>query len=143
MIEYTTDKKLYWSSIKAFRRFLGETLNFVEILGVSRIFRRYFQILGHSRIFRRRGNPVLRCACHANSVAERKCAGSSLYKSIYLYQKFSNASSAYNENLLWTYRSWYIPRFFIDNFFQILFKGLYSSTVISSLCKLLQITYYS
>ena len=57
MIEYTTDKKLYWSSIKAFRRFLGETLNFVEILGVSRIFRRYFQISQDSMIFRRHGNP--------------------------------------------------------------------------------------
>ena len=57
MTEYTTDKKLYWSSIKKFRRFLGETLNFVETLRVSRIFRRYFQILGDSRIFRRHGNP--------------------------------------------------------------------------------------
>ena len=57
MIENSTDKKLYLSPIKTFRRFLGETLNFVEILGVPRIFRRYFQISQGSRIFRKHGNP--------------------------------------------------------------------------------------
>ena len=52
-------------------------------------------------------------ACHANPVADRKWAGSS-YISIHLFLKFSNTSAS-NDLSLWTYKSWYLPRFFILN----------------------------
>ena len=49
-------------------------------------------------------------ACHVNPGVDKKQAGSSSFISIQLSQKFSN-SSAGNNVSLWTYQSWYSPKF--------------------------------
>ena len=53
-------------------------------------------------------------ACYANPGADKKWAESSSYILIHLFLSFSNTSAS-NNVLLWTYRSWYLPRFFNSN----------------------------
>ena len=47
-------------------------------------------------------------ACHANSGANKKWAGSSSYISIHLFLKVSKTSASNNVSV-WTYRPWYSP----------------------------------
>ena len=72
-----------------------------------------------------------KAACHANPRAERNFAESSLCILIKIFLKFSN-TSAKNSVLLWTYKSWYPPKFFISKSLQTLFGWAKFASVISS-----------
>ena len=48
---------------------------------------------------------LFKAACHANSGAERKWAGSSSYLSRSIFRKSLN-TSANNNKTHWTYKSW-------------------------------------
>ena len=73
---------------------------------------------------------------HANPGAERKWIGSDWFISRELIWMFTNIS-ARNKVSLWTYKSWYSPRFFISDSFQRIFAYLVSVSVMSSMFSLM------
>ena len=73
-----------------------------------------------------------KAAYHANSGAARKRAGSSSYISRHIFRKFSNTSANSNV-LLWTYKSWYSPKFLFEKFYNNSFACTESALVISSI----------
>ena len=64
-----------------------------------------------------RSDLTLILSCHANAGAGRIFVGWSLYLLRYTFLKFSN-TSANNNVLLWTYKSWYYPKFYISESLQ-------------------------
>ena len=73
-----------------------------------------FCTINNTSISVKRCNFTLVCftvACHANRGVERNFAGTSSYSFRHIFLKFSN-TSANNNVLLWTYKSWYSPKFF-------------------------------
>ena len=71
----------------------------------------------------KRSNPTFvffKAAYHANPGGERNFAGSTSYISRHVFLKFSN-TSANNNVLLWTCKSWYSPQYFISKSLQTVF----------------------